>query len=738
MTDIDLSDIQNDLTEEEMAILQSILAEVAETGTSQSLNDIWSTDYEEMPVDIRTFIMDKQYLGETFVDEEGNVLMYEYWINYLDTIFKPDSGIFECLSGDTKIRMLDGSIRTMEELYLDSSNGKVNYGYSYDNRDSTVTVGEIVGVIPTGVKDVYRITLDNERSFKCTSNHPVLCRDGKYRSIDSGLTEGTSLIPFRTYINKGTEYVYGIGYRSWESKYRTPTHHMVADWKYGGRGQGLEIHHKDHNHSNNDPRNLCRISGKVHQSYHFRRRWNSDKAPDISRNSKNFMNSEEGHALARNNLDKFNSLPREIKRDICSKNGEKGILNKALAIGKLCLERYGVLNEEVYTICKKEFYRTHPTYARALQLAGSYEDLLELSKNYNHKIISIEYVGKELVYDLEVKDTHNIALDCGVFVHNCAFSGAIGLGKSTIACAGMAYILHKLLCLKNPAKYYKLTKGSRIGIALFNISLSASYGVGYAKLQAMLQNSPWFLARGELRGLKDKTYYPGKDIDIVVGSKMEHFIGRDIFCMTGDTVIKTDLGYRRLDELAGSRVHVYSQSRYNQVVTREPCDVVLTKYVNEIYEIELEDGTVLKCTGDHKLMVADGTYKRVMDLSESDELMDTMYGYIYKTTDTLTGKVYIGAKTSYKFLPEYYGSGSNINKIFDERGENHHLVVELLDICYTPEELVSKEKYYIDKYDSCNPEIGLNILRGGQTRPISKSSRERLSISAVSYNLLQI
>lgn len=137
--------------------------------------------------------------------------------------------------------------------------------------------------------------------------------------------------------------------------------------------------------------------------------------------------------------------------------------------------------------------------------------------------------GNVLMYEFWIEFLEKLfAPGSGKF--ECALSGAIGLGKSTIACAGMAYILHKLLCLRNPAKYYKLTKGSRIGLALFNISLSASYGVGYSKLQSMLKLSPWFLDHGELRGLKDKVYYPGKDIDIVVGSKMEHFIGRDIFC----------------------------------------------------------------------------------------------------------------------------------------------------------------------------------------------------------------
>lgn len=90
-------------------------------------------------------------------------------------------------------------------------------------------------------------------------------------------------------------------------------------------------------------------------------------------------------------------------------------------------------------------------------------------------------------------------------------------------------MLHRLLCLKNPASYYNLTGGSKICIALFNISLDQAYRVGFAKLQGYLQDSTWFLERGRLLGDKHPTYYPGKDIMIVAGSKPEHFIGLDVF-----------------------------------------------------------------------------------------------------------------------------------------------------------------------------------------------------------------
>lgn len=141
----------------------------------------------------------------------------------------------------------------------------------------------------------------------------------------------------------------------------------------------------------------------------------------------------------------------------------------------------------------------------------------------------IDSEGNLLLYDYWVKTLSKIfAPDSSYF--EIALSGAIGIGKSTVAVIGMAYILYKLLCLKDPSAYYRLTKGSIIALAFFNINLNQSYGVGFAKFQNLLQSSPWFLRHGTCSGRGDhKTYYPDKNIEIIVGSTTDHFIGRDVF-----------------------------------------------------------------------------------------------------------------------------------------------------------------------------------------------------------------
>lgn len=232
--------------------------------------------------------------------------------------------------------------------------------------------------------------------------------------------------------------------------------------------------------------------------------------------------------------------------------------------------------------------------------------------NENGELVVYPYWVEYLKKLFDTKSTYQEA----------AMSGSIGLGKSTIATIGMAYVLYKLLCLKDPSNYYELVSGSNIALAILNLDLNQAYGVGYDKLQNLLKSSPWFLRNGKLVGREYPTYYPDKGIEILVGSKMSHFIGRDIFCMTGDTIIVTNQGELPMSELENKlfRVYQYDENK-NKLAMSNKTTCIHTDTVTEVYEIELEDGTILKCSPDHKLLTNKG-YKKVIELTDEDELID--------------------------------------------------------------------------------------------------------------------
>lgn len=121
-----------------------------------------------------------------------------------------------------------------------------------------------------------------------------------------------------------------------------------------------------------------------------------------------------------------------------------------------------------------------------------------------------------------------------------------------------------------------------------------------------------------------------------------------------------------------------------------------------------------------------------------------MIGYIYKTTDLLTGKIYVGKRVSRKFNGlSYVGSGTIILRIKAKCLNEgipleKRLKVEMLDQADTLDELSKKEIYWIDKLEARNPSVGYNLRKGGDCGPggpmfkghkHSLSTREKMSES---------
>lgn len=90
-----------------------------------------------------------------------------------------------------------------------------------------------------------------------------------------------------------------------------------------------------------------------------------------------------------------------------------------------------------------------------------------------------------------------------------------------------------------------------------------------------------------------------------------------------------------------------------------------------------------------------------------------MYGYIYKTTNLVNGKIYIGQHKAKVFEPNnYLGSGVIFNKALEKYGiENFKQ--ELLEECTSKEELNNREIYWISFYNSTDADIGYNMTFGG-------------------------
>lgn len=107
-----------------------------------------------------------------------------------------------------------------------------------------------------------------------------------------------------------------------------------------------------------------------------------------------------------------------------------------------------------------------------------------------------------------------------------------------------------------------------------------------------------------------------------------------------------------------------------------------------------------------------------------------MYGYIYKTTNLINGKIYIGQHISNKFTSKYFGSGIKIKSALKKYGVGN-FIVELIQECESIKELNDSEMFWIAEFNSTDPSIGYNIKLGGNNAPWSDEVKAKMSASAI-------
>lgn len=103
-----------------------------------------------------------------------------------------------------------------------------------------------------------------------------------------------------------------------------------------------------------------------------------------------------------------------------------------------------------------------------------------------------------------------------------------------------------------------------------------------------------------------------------------------------------------------------------------------------------------------------------------------MYGYIYKTTNLVNGKIYIGQKTSEIFIESYKGSGIILRKALDKYGEEN-FKVEILEECNSKDELDLAEKKWIKVLKATDDSTGYNIAEGGQGGNLGEEVNKKIS-----------
>ena len=186
----------------------------------------------------------------------------------------------ECLRGDVKIRLMDGTSPTIKEM-ADNKDKYIGKDVYACTKDGDVVGRRINNVLMTRPNtDFVRVHLDNDEHFDVTPDHPCMLRNGTFKHAEL-LQPGDSLMPLYTRKSENKKTMgYEEVYIPKTGEYR-PTHRVVAEdllesereIKYKevietGVDGGLVVHHKDLHKENNDSSNLQWMGWHEHWMYH--------------------------------------------------------------------------------------------------------------------------------------------------------------------------------------------------------------------------------------------------------------------------------------------------------------------------------------------------------------------------------------------------------------------------------------------------------------------------------------
>ena len=293
--------------------------------------------------------------------------------------------MYQCLHGDTRIALLDGTNPTVREL---AERGGEYWVYSYDHETGRIVPGKAIKTWKQpGEKRCVKVTLDSGEAVTCSFDHPFLMRDGRYIWAEE-LKSGDSLMP----LYRKTMYE-----KLWQPKTGWEyTHHMVA----GKPAKGHAVHHKNHKLTDNRPENVETLTHSEHMAGHIRQT-RSVMAESSWCHTAPGRGSEwrKNQGIARKKyLAEHPEARAEMSARVKAQWAIPGMREKR---GKAISASWDRKNSE--------------------QIARQSAIVV------NHKVLSVEPAGMQDVYDLTVDKHHNFALAVGVFTHNTATQTYAGI-----------------------------------------------------------------------------------------------------------------------------------------------------------------------------------------------------------------------------------------------------------------------------------------------------------------------
>lgn len=289
-----------------------------------------------------------------------------------------------CVVGNTLIAVADGrNAVTIKQL---ADEGKDVPVYSTNTETGQVEIKW--GRDPRMTKrqvDVWKLTLDDGTELTATPDHHIMMRDRSYVELQD-LKSGDSVFPFSSFNSNGYRQVCNTGVKMVGGARRNHRQYrLISEFLRGSVDPKLHaIHHADFDSMNDAIDNLIVMTHEEHRELHAR--------------------------LMMGDLNPYHRMNDEWKTAFAKHPGESngrysGHTNdQLLEHGRRIFEQNGRITCGMWSVHAKQ--HGLPQFLSNEFRFGTWQNFVNQVSN-NHKVVSVERIGVDDVYNLTVDDNHN-------------------------------------------------------------------------------------------------------------------------------------------------------------------------------------------------------------------------------------------------------------------------------------------------------------------------------------------